>query len=157
MQGRVCVRENQGFTLVEMVVAIGILAFGLLAAGQMLLVAASSASLSRSKGAAAVTAQHRLETLSVLYQQDPLAGELAEGSHGPMQMEIKNPANETTLNCYRVAWEVAPVPDPRPGKRLNIKAVTVSIFPTLTDGTLNSKPGFNKALNVTTILSPETK
>jgi len=157
MRGTVCLKEIQGFTLAETVVALGILVFGLLAAGQMLFVAASSSSLARSKDTAAIAAQDRLEALGALYQQNPLADDLTTGSHGPRQSEITDPAGASPLNCFRVAWDVSIVPDPRPGKRLDAKLVTVTVSPSLPDGTVNSKPGLNKILNVATILSPVTR
>jgi prepilin-type N-terminal cleavage/methylation domain-containing protein len=151
------VAPMQGFGLIEMMVALVVLVFGLLSAGQMLFIAAASDSLARSSGTAAIVAQDRLEFLGDLYQRDPLASDLAVGHHGPIQTEIMNPADAGTLNLYRIEWDVAPVADPRPGKLLEAKLVTVTIAPSRSDGTLNNKAGLNKTLNVGTILSRRTR
>jgi prepilin-type N-terminal cleavage/methylation domain-containing protein len=147
----------RGFSLIEMMIALVVLTFGLLTAGQMLLIAASSSSLARSKGAAAIIAQDRLESLASLYQQDPSNSDLLLGDHGPLQTEIANSANETILNRYRITWNVSAVPDPRPGLRLDSRRVSVRITPALPGGAENSKPGMNKILNVSTILGPSAR
>ena len=146
----------RGFSLVETMMALVVLAFGLLAAGQLLYITASSSSLARSKGTAAIVAQSRLESLAALYKQDPSAAELAIGNHGPEETGVMNPADETVLNNYRVEWTVSTVPDPRPGKILDATLVTVKVTPSLAGGTENSRPGLNKILNVTTILGPKS-
>jgi len=146
----------RGFTLIEMMLALVVLTFGLLIAGQMLFVSASSGSLARSKGTAAIIAQHKLESLASLYQQDPSTADLAFGDHGPEQTEIKNPANGTTLNRNNISWSVSAVPDPR-GILPDSSLVTVTVTPALSGGGENSKPGLNKILNVTTIFSPRTR
>ena len=79
----VCSAERQGFSLIEMMLALIILTFGLLTAGQLLYVAAGSSSLARSKGTAALAAQSLLESLASLYSQNPLAADLALGSAWP--------------------------------------------------------------------------
>ncbi len=147
----------RGFTLVEMIISLLVLSSGLLAVGQMLFVAASSGSFSRSKGSAAIVAQDRLESLADLYRRDPSSEDLSPGSHGPQQIEILNPADGTTLNRYNILWNVEPVPDPRPGKVVDAKLVRVTIAPALPGGGSNSKPGLNKTVNVSTILSPRTR
>jgi hypothetical protein len=115
--------------------------------------AASSGSLARSKGTAAIAAQNTLESLAALYQQDPSATDLALGRHGPRQMQVLNPADGSTLNRYSTEWEVRPVSDPRPDRILDAKLVSVTITPVFSSGALNSKPGMNKIVNVSTILS----
>jgi prepilin-type N-terminal cleavage/methylation domain-containing protein len=144
----------RGFSLIEMMIALVVAAFGLLTAGQMLFTAASSSSLARSKGAAAIVAQDRLESLAGLFQRDPSAVDLAFGAHGPGQVEIANPANGTVLNRYAVLWNVSPVADPRPGVTLSSRFVEVRVAPVTTGGAENSKPAMNKILNISTILGP---
>ncbi len=146
----------RGFTLIEMMLALVVLTFGLLIAGQMLFVSASSGSLARSKGTAAILAQHKLESLAGLYQQDPSTADLALGNHGPEQTEIQNPANGTILNRNNITWSVSTVPDPR-GIIPVSKLVTVTVTPALPGGGENSKPALNKILNVTTIFSPRMR
>ena len=99
----------RGFTLIEMMIALVVLTFGLLTAGQMLFIAASSGSLARSKGTAAIIAQHKLESLAGLYQQDPLTADLTLGDHGPEQTQIINPSNGTILNRNNIQWNVSSV------------------------------------------------
>jgi prepilin-type N-terminal cleavage/methylation domain-containing protein len=111
-----------GFTLMETLVALVILTFGLLAAGQMMFVAMGSNSLSRSKGSAVTVAQDRLEFLADLYRQNPANADLTLGTHtflassgqtGPVPVEIKNPNDNTTVNRFSVVWSVCLVPDSR--------------------------------------------
>jgi len=144
----------RGFSLIEMMISLVILTFGLLAAGQMLYTAAFSSSLARSKGIASIAAQDRLESLASLYRQDPSAVDLKLGNHGPDQAEVVNPADKSILNRYAVTWDVSLVPDPRPGTALNARLVKVTVTPALPGGASNSKPAMNKVLNVSTILSP---
>ena len=146
----------RGFSLVETMMALVVLAFGLLAASQLLFITASSSSLARSKGTAAIAAQSRLESLAALYGQNPSAAALATGSHGPEETVVMNPADETVLNNYRVEWKVSSVADPRPGKVLDAKLVTVRVTPSLPGGTENSRPGMNKVLYVSSIFGPRS-
>jgi prepilin-type N-terminal cleavage/methylation domain-containing protein len=153
----VCYAGRQGFSLIEMMLALIILTFGLLATGQLLYVAASSNSLARSKGTAALAAQSVLESLDALYRQNPLAADLVPGSHGPRQTIVSNPVEGTVLNRYEVRWTVENVPDPRPLKMLNARRVRATVTPVQSDGTANVRPGMNKILNITTIFSPKTR
>jgi prepilin-type N-terminal cleavage/methylation domain-containing protein len=149
------VRSNkkEGFSLIEMMIALVILTFGLLAVGPLLYTAWSADSLSRSKGTAAIAAQNKLESLADLYHQNPLADELMLGSHGPEQIQIVNPVDGTVLNRYSVDWIVSHVPDPRPGKMVEARLVSVRITPIDSQGEENSRPALNKILNVSTIFS----
>lgn len=147
----------RGYSLIEVMFALVLLTFGLLSAGQMLFITASSSSLARSKSTAAIAAQEMLESLAALYQRDSLAPDLAPGSHDPVQIEIANPVDASTLNRFRIEWNISPVPDPRPGKTLNAILLAVTVTPSLSQGTSNNKPGLNKILNVTTILTPDAR
>lgn len=144
-----------GFSLIETMLALLVLAFGLLTVGQLLHATAASGSLSRSKGTAAVAAQDMLESLAALYARDPAATELAPGNHGPRRTQTVHPVDGTVLNRYDLTWEVAAVADPRPGKILKASLVRVTVAPVLDGGLPNNHPGMNKILSVTTILSPE--
>jgi prepilin-type N-terminal cleavage/methylation domain-containing protein len=155
MKLEACSINMQGFSLIEMMMAISIIAFGLFAASQLLYVAAGSNALARAKSAAAVAANNNLESLGALYRQNPLAADLALGHHGPRSYEVVNPAQATVLNRFAVEWVVENVPDPRAGTTLNAKRVSASVTPVTSDGTANSHPGLNKILNVTTIFSQE--
>ncbi len=149
--------KAQGFSLIELMIAQVILTFGLLAVGPLLYVAASSESLARSKSAAAITAQNKLESLTDLYHRNPSAEDLTLGSHGPQQAQVVNPIDGTVLNRYDVTWVMSAVPDPRPGKVVAGRLVRVTITPIQLAGAGNSNPAFNKILNVTTILSQKVR
>ncbi len=145
-------RPAAGFSLLEIMMAVLLLTASLLATGHVFFVMAASESLARSKGTAALAAQNLLESLSSSYQQNPLLADLDWGGHGPKLEVVVNPVDGSVLNRYSIAWEVHPVPDPRAGKALDAKLVTVRVNPVLAGGALNSKPGMNKILNVSTIL-----
>jgi type II secretory pathway pseudopilin PulG len=149
-----CLNQMIGFTLIETMLSLVILTFGLLATGQMLYVTGASKSLERSKGTAAIAAQSVLESLGALYQQNPLAAELSLGNHGPKRIEVTNPINGKVLNTYSATWSVEQLPDPRPGKSPNARLVRTTIAPVRTGGEENSRQGFNKVLCISTIFSP---
>jgi prepilin-type N-terminal cleavage/methylation domain-containing protein len=153
----VCSNKKEGFSLIEMMVALVILTFGLLAVGPLLYTASSADSLARSKGTASIAAQNKLESLADLYRQNPSADELTLGSHGPEQTQIVNPIDGTVLNRYSVDWNVSHVPDPRPGKVVNARLVSVRITPIHLQGGKNSRPALNKILNVSTIFIPKMR
>jgi Tfp pilus assembly protein PilV len=157
MKPSVCLKNNLGFSFIELMMAFAVLTFGLLAAGQLFYVAASSDSLANAKGSAAIAAQNRLEYLSDLYNRDSAADDLAPGNHGPVQTQIKNPVNGTVLNRYAISWNVSPVSDPRPGKNMDARLVRVMVAPIKEEGSMNSRPPFNKILSINTIFSPTTR
>jgi len=150
-----CSSKEQGFTLIEIMIALTLLAFGLLATGQLLYVAASSSSLARSKSTAGIAAQNMLEFLGDAYRQNPSATDLSLGAHGPVQTMVANPTDESILNRFDVSWTVNSVPDPRPGKIIKAREVRITVAPVRDGGADNSRIGLNKILNVTTILSPK--
>jgi prepilin-type N-terminal cleavage/methylation domain-containing protein len=149
-----CSDREQGFTLIEMMTALAVLAFGLLATGQLLHIAAYSSSLARSKSAAGIAAQNMIESLGDAYRQNVLSPDLAIGNHGPLQTQVANPTDNSILNRYEVRWSVETIPDPRPGKAINARRVNVTVTPVLDNGAVNNKAGFNKTLNVATVFSP---
>jgi Tfp pilus assembly protein PilV len=142
----------EGFSLVETLIAMFIMTFGLLAAGQIMYVAMSRSSLARSKGNAALVAQNKLELLGDLFRQNPLAADLANGNHGPEQVRILNPSTSSATDHFNVTWNVNTVADPRAGKILKAKQVRVTVTPT-GGGAPNSQVGMNKVVSVTSILS----
>jgi Tfp pilus assembly protein PilV len=154
MGSSVRLKENLGFSFIELMMALIVLTFGLLAAGQLFYVAASSGSLANAKGSATIAAQNRIEYLSDLYRRDASADDLAPGDHGPLQTQIKNPVNGAILNRYAISWNVSRVSDPRPGKDIDARLVRVIITPIQAEGGMNSRPPFNKILSINTIFSP---
>jgi prepilin-type N-terminal cleavage/methylation domain-containing protein len=157
MPVKVRLNAKNGFSLLEIMIALAILSFGLLAAGPLLYRALSSDSLTRSKGTAAISAQNKLEYLADLYLRNPSAGELMLGSHGPEQSQTANPADGTILNRYDIDWTVSLVPDPRPGKTVHARLVSVRITPIQLQGAENSRPAFNKILCVSTVFSTDMR
>jgi prepilin-type N-terminal cleavage/methylation domain-containing protein len=157
MTASACLKSIRGFSLIELMIALTILAFGLMAVGQLFFVAAGSGSLASAKGSAAVAAQNMLEYLADLYSQNSAAGDLAPGSHGPTQTQVMNPTNGAILNRYAISWDVSQISDPRPGKCPDARLVRVRVIPIQANGGLNSHPPLNKILNVSTILSPSMR
>jgi len=147
---------EEGFTLVEALIAVFVLAFGLIAAGQMIFVAASSSALARCKGNATLLAQGKLEYLADLYSRDPGLMEFDDGEHGPEQVDVPNPSGHSVLNRYNISWTVSEVPDPRAGVELKAKRVTVSVTPIDAANQKNLRASFNKVVTVSTILSAKT-
>lgn len=146
--------SQQGFNLIEMMIALILATFGLLAAGQVLGTAIRCASLSSSKGTAVVAARSTLESLQDLYSRNPSHGDLSSGNHGPREINFVNPIDETVLNRYRITWSAAGVSDPRPGASPDAVRLSVSVTPIRSDGTSNYSPPLNRALTFETILSP---
>jgi len=145
--------RHQGFTIIEMLISLAVLSFGLLAAGQLLFLATTAESLARSKQTASLAAQDRLESLADLYRRDSGAEELTPGDHGPTQVYVLNPANNLEINRYDVAWNVATLSDLR-GRALQGRLVTVTVKPVTQAGAANSRPPLNKVVNMATIFSP---
>ena len=150
-------RQNRvlqaGFSLVETLIALIVLTFGLLAAGRLIVFAASSASLARSKISAAVAAQDKIHALGELYRRNPDSLELALGDHGPEPLQVVAPATNTVLNRFRISWSVAAAPDPRPGRTLRAKAVTVTVAPADDHGDPRNRAGLNKTVTVAAVFS----
>jgi type II secretory pathway pseudopilin PulG len=144
---------QSGFSLVEALIALIVLTFGVLAAGRLVFSAASAASLARSKASAAVAAQDKIHALAELYRLSPESPELAPGDHGPEQSQVVAPATKTILNRFRITWSVAAVPDPRPGKALRAKRVTVTVVPADDQGEAHYRPMLNKTVTVAAVFS----
>ena len=155
--GSISVQRNRerGFSLVEVMIALIVATFGLLAAGQLLFIAMSSASLARSKGTAALAAGNILESLSDQYARDPSHEQLVTGSHGPQEIKVSNPNDGSVLNCYSITWTTGNVQDPRPGKIPDARHVLVTVTPIRPGGEVNYRPPWNKILHVSTIFSPK--
>ncbi len=139
----------------EMLIALIVLTFGLLAAGQMIYIAASSASLARSKGNAAVAAQTMIEQLSAQYSNDPTS--VVNGEYGPQQVEVRNPSTNAVLNRFNVSWTISSVPDPRSGTTLAAQQVVVTVTPIKADNSNNRRAALNKVVTVSSILSKRNR
>jgi prepilin-type N-terminal cleavage/methylation domain-containing protein len=148
--------EGSGFSLIEMMVALFILSFGLMAAGQMIYVAVSSASLARTKGNISIVAQDRLELLADLYARNPGDADLTDGNHGPVRVQFVNPTTSVALNRFQITWTISTVTDPRPGKVLNAKKVEVTVQPIDNSDNIRFRAFSNKAAVVVGVFSPRT-
>jgi prepilin-type N-terminal cleavage/methylation domain-containing protein len=148
-------KNEQGFSLVEVMIALIIAAFGLLAAGHLIFVSVSSASLARSKGTAALAARNMLESLSGLYAMDPSHDQLVPGNHGPQEIKIMNPNTGNVLNHFSITWTTGNVRDPRTGVIPVARRIGVTVTPIRSGGVMNYRPPFNKTLNIATVFSPK--
>jgi prepilin-type N-terminal cleavage/methylation domain-containing protein len=144
---------SAGFTLVEMLVATVILAFGLLAAGQLTCLALNSASLARTKTCAAILAQNKLEQLSERFRNHPESPEVQNGPHGPQWEEIVNPTAGSVLNRFAISWDISELPDVRPEAHPKAKRVVVTAIPILQTGQANLKAWQTTVMSLATVLS----
>jgi prepilin-type N-terminal cleavage/methylation domain-containing protein len=146
---------DHGFSLIETMIALFILTFGLLATGQALYTAARLGNLARSKSTAAVAAQSTLEFLADLYKKNPSADELSPGSHGPILQEAVNPVNSQVLNRFSISWNSEVLPNCNPLRSAQAKIVRVKVTPILLTADEAAPPNQNKTLTVSTLIIPE--
>jgi prepilin-type N-terminal cleavage/methylation domain-containing protein len=154
MRTMMSLQNARGFSLIELMIALTVLAIGLIATSQLFYIAAGSGSLASAKASAAVAAQNRLEYLADLYRQNSGADDLSLGSHGPQQTIVTNPINGAILHRYAISWDVSRVSDPRPGKNLDARFIQVRVTPIQANEAPNRRPSFNKIVNISTIFSP---
>ena len=148
----------EGFSLVELMIAVYIMTFGLLAAAPLLTMTAGLDALARSKSASALAAQNELERLADLCRRNPAAVELTAGAHQAAELiEVRNPLTQKTLNMYKITWFVSDVPDPRPGVDLPGRIISVRATPMLTESLENTHSFQNKvtSLNAVIIAEPQ--
>lgn len=147
--------DEQGFTLVETMIAMLILTFGLLAVGQLIGSSISGTTLARSKGSASMVAQDKIDFLADAYRQNPDGLDLTIGAHGPEQVEVLNPRDDNTaMNRYNVEWVVSSVADPRPGKVIKAKQVRVTVTPIGSGTEVNMQNSLNKVINISALFTP---
>jgi len=152
-RGLNCFEEMNGFGLIELMVAIFILAFGLLATGQLVYSSLGLNSLARAKSTAEWTAKSTMESLADLYRRNPEAEELKPGSHPPVFSQIINPVNKSVLNSYKTTWFIEEITDPRPDKVLAGRYVSVQVAPVQQEESKKPHAFQNKILTVNTIFS----
>jgi hypothetical protein len=148
--------RDEGFGLIESLIALLIMTFGLLAVGQLLFATIGGPTLARSKTAAATVAADKLRLLSEHYRQNTSGTDLTLGSHGPEFVAIQNP-NGGVLNRFSVSWVVENVPDPRAWKVLQARRLTVTVSPVLENGNDNRRVALNKVINMTAVVSPRVE
>src|SRR5262249_42854323 len=138
--------SDSGFSVVETLIGLFVLNFGLLAAGQLMVVGTTGASLSRSKTSAAIVAQDKIESLADLYRQNPAAPDLAIGAHGPHIVTVNNTATGSILNRFSLSWNIDEVVTN--GKTLNARQVTVTVTPVRSAGnTAHNQTSLNKTVS----------
>ena len=143
-----------GFSLVELMIAVFILAFGLLATAQLLTVTMKLDAMSRLKSASAMAAQSKLDNLIDLYRRNPAAEELTVGAHqADGLMEILNPVTQKALNRYKITWVVDNIPDPRSGVDLPGRVISVRATPMLSESEENTHHFHNKAVSFNAVVS----
>ena len=142
---------SKGFSLVESLMAVLILAFGFMLTGPLLVNSVKSTTLAGSQSTAGLAAAQMLEDLAIQYRANP--DSFTIGTHDPVQVEIVNPNDNSKLNRFNVGYTVSAVPDPRTGKVLRAVQVTVTVTPIGSGTSANNQLGQNKVVNVTTILS----
>jgi len=148
--------QTDGFSLVELIIAILILTFGLLSAAQLLTITIKLDALARSKNIAALAAQNKLDYLSDLYRHNPEAEELTIGTHQAEEMiEILNPLNQNVLNRYKITWFVGDIPDPRSGINLPGRILSVQATPMLTENLENTSSFQNKTTIFNAVIAAE--
>jgi len=148
--------QADGFSLAELIVALFILAVGLLSVAQLLTMTIGLDALSRSKSTAALAAQNELERLTDLYRRNPAAEELTIGTHQAEKLvEMRDPSNQNVRNRYKVTWSVNSIPDPRHGVDLPGRVISIRAVPMLTENMENISAFQNKAITLNAVIAAE--
>ena len=148
--------HTRGFSLVELMIAVFILTFGLLSAAQLLIMTMGLDALARSKSTATLAAQNELERLTDLYLRNPASGELTIGAHQAAELtEIRNPLTRNVLSRYKITWLVGNIPDPRPGIDLPGRTISVRAVPMLTESVENTLR--SKVITLNAVITAETQ
>ena len=154
----VCSEHADGFSLVELMIAILILTFGLLSAAQLLAISIKLDALARSKNTAVLAAQNELDLLADLYRRNPAAEELTIGAHHAEELiEIRNPLNQNVQNMYKITWFVGVIPDPRPGIDLPGRILSVQATPILKKNVENERSFQNKTTTLNAVIIAEPR
>ena len=149
-------KKADGFSLVELLVAVFILTIGLMSAAQFLVMTAGLDMLARSKSAAALAAQNELERLADLYRRNPAAEELTIGTHQAQELtEIRNPATQNVLSRYKITWLVGGIPDPRPGMEPQGRVISVRATPMTTESVESPRSFKNKEITLNAVIAAE--
>ncbi len=148
------IREH-GICLVEVIIALSLTAFGLLAVAQIFVTAANTSRLARSKEHAVLTARNKLEYLCDLYQRDASHPDLHSGNHGPEEIPVWNPYNTKIMDLFRLTWSVQNISDPGTGRIPSGIEITVSAIPIRNDGSPVVRPYFSGTVMLTAIVGPQ--
>ena len=149
-------KNDNGFSLIELMAAVFVLAVGLLAAAQLLTMTMGLDTLARYKSTAAIAAQNELDRLADLYRRNPAAAELAIGSHQAEKLtEIRNPLTQNALNRYKITWSVRAIPDPRPGIDPPGRIISIRAAPMLTEDVENTDPFLSRTITLSAVILTE--
>ncbi len=138
------ISTEKGFTIVENMLAVAVLAIAVLALGQLMSVAVRQNAFTRVETMSSSLAQEKLETLRAVYHQEleteTASPDLTEGPHGPETRTMEAPAESNMGDSeFRVSWTVTIAG--------TTKTVDVTVEPQVSDE-------LNTDLHLTTILVP---
>lgn len=111
-------RAEGGFSLLEITIALAILAFGLLGLALMQLQALRDGTKGRHHTTAAMIARDQLEQIqrapfsqltAVAWGGAPAWMAAAGLTVGPVNVQVTNPAGTSTEQTYNLAWQITPV------------------------------------------------
>jgi prepilin-type N-terminal cleavage/methylation domain-containing protein len=147
-------KDDSGFSLLEVLIALFVLVFGLAAGAELIRLSASSGAFAGSQGNAVIVGESKMAALMRLYFQNPQGTDLSEGNHGPEEVEVVNPGTKGILNRFQVLWTVARISDPRPGKVLDAVDLRVTVVPVDIAGNRHLVAGMNTIVSLFGVFSP---
>ncbi len=138
------ISTEKGFTIVENMLAVAVLAISVLALGQLMSVAIRQNAFTRVETMSTAIAQEKLETLRAVYNREleteTASDDLTAGSHGPQTMTMEAPIESSMGDSeFQVSWTVTIA-----GTR---KTVDVTVEPQVANE-------LNSDLHLTTIFVP---
>ena len=138
------ISQEKGFSLIENMLAVAVLAISVLALGQLMSVAVRQNAFTRVETMSTALAQEKLETLRAVYNREleteTASPDLTNGVHGPQMMTMQAPAESSMGDSeFQVSWTVTIAG--------TTKTVAVTIEP-------QDSNELNSDLNLTTVLVP---
>ena len=138
------ISKEKGFSLIENMLPVAVLAISVLALGQLMSVAVRQNAFTRVETMSTAIAQEKLETLRAVYNREleteTASANLTNGLHGPQMMTMQAPAESSMGDSeFQVSWTVTIAG--------TTKTVDVTIEP-------QDSNELNSDLNLTTVLVP---